>query len=318
MINQAGQALCETLVTLKSYDLEAINRVTRKRSVKSPKVNGPNVDPRTVEDFGREWARFDQSEVSTDELLREFNGYFQGFPWNVLPPNAVGFDLGCGSGRWARFVAERVGMLHCIDASAEALAVAQRTLVGQPNCEFHHAGVDRIPLPDASMDFGYSLGVLHHVPDTAAGIRACVAKLKPGAPFLLYLYYALENRPFWFRFLWRCSDAVRQVISRFPPLVKTRVTDVIAALVYFPLARLARLLERSGRSVESLPLAQYRRSSFYMMRTIALDRFGTRLERRFTADEIRQMMSAAGLDEITIQDGPPYWCGVGYRRSNGG
>ena len=284
------------------------------RSVEFPKVTGPNIDPRTVEDFGREWARFDQSEASREELLREFDGYFRGFPWNALPANAAGFDLGCGSGRWARFVAERVGRLHCIDPSAEALAVAQNKLADQSNCVFHHAGVDQIPLPDASMDFGYSLGVLHHIPDTAAGIRACVAKLKPGAPFLLYLYYALENRPFWFRFIWRCSDAVRRVIARLPSFVKMRVTDIIAATVYFPLARLARLCERSGRSVESIPLAQYRHSTFYMMRTIALDRFGTRLERRFSADEIREMMSAAGLDRITIPEGPPYWCGVGYRR----
>jgi ubiquinone/menaquinone biosynthesis C-methylase UbiE len=280
-----------------------------------PNVTGLNIDYRTVEDFGRQWVRFDQSEASRDELLAEYHGYFRGFPWDVLPANATGFDLGCGSGRWARFVAERVGTLHCIDASAEALAVAQRTLANQSNCVFHHAGVEQIPLPDASMDFGYALGVLHHIPDTAAGIRACVAKLKPGAPFLLYLYYALENKPFWFRLVWRCSDALRRTIAQLPPFVKMRVTDIIAATVYFPLARLARIRERSGRSLEPFPLAQYRHSSFYMMRTIALDRFGTRLERRFTADEIREMMRAAGLDRITIPEGRPYWCGVGYRRS---
>ena len=49
------------------------------------------------------------------------------------------------------------------------------------------------------MDFGYSLGVLHHLEDTQAGMAACVRKLKPGAPFLVYIYYALENRPIWFR-----------------------------------------------------------------------------------------------------------------------
>ena len=67
------------------------------------------------------------------------------------------------------------------------------------NCEFHCASVDAIPLPDDSADFGYSLGVLHHVPDTQKGILECVRKLKPGAPFLLYLYYAFDNRPWWFR-----------------------------------------------------------------------------------------------------------------------
>jgi 2-polyprenyl-3-methyl-5-hydroxy-6-metoxy-1,4-benzoquinol methylase len=32
------------------------------------------------------------------------------------------------------------------------------------------------------------LGVLHHIPDTAAAMRDCVRKLKLGAPFLFYLY----------------------------------------------------------------------------------------------------------------------------------
>jgi 2-polyprenyl-3-methyl-5-hydroxy-6-metoxy-1,4-benzoquinol methylase len=59
------------------------------------------------------------------------------------------------------------------------------------------------------MDFGYSLGVLHHVPDTNQGIRDCVSMLKPGAPFLLYLYYALDNRSLAYRFLWKTSDILR-------------------------------------------------------------------------------------------------------------
>ena len=63
-----------------------------------------------------------------------------------------------------------------------------------------------MPLAPGSMDFGYSLGVLHHVPDTLAGIKACAKALKPGAPFLVYLYYAFDNRPAWFR-CWTKPDA---------------------------------------------------------------------------------------------------------------
>ena len=51
------------------------------------------------------------------------------------------------------------------------------------------------------------------------------------------------------------------------------------------------------------------------MRTDARDRFGTRLERRFTASEISQMMRAAGLERITFSDDAPYWCAVGYREA---
>jgi SAM-dependent methyltransferase len=275
----------------------------------------PNIDLPTVSGFGAEWSRFDQSALPPAELQRAFQMYFGIFPWERLPPAAAGFDLGCGSGRWARLVAPRVGHLHCLDPSAEALAVAERNLAGQPNCTFHRAGVDELPFADDSLDFGYSLGVLHHIPDTTAGIRACVRKLKPGAPFLLYLYYAFDNRPPWYRWLWRSSDLARQVVSRLPDRPRFLAADLLAALVYLPLARAARLAEQLHLPVESLPLSFYRNASFYAMRTDALDRFGTRLEQRFTAPQIRDMMTAAGLDHITFSDGPPFWCAVGYKRA---
>jgi SAM-dependent methyltransferase len=165
------------------------------------------------------------------------------------------------------------------------------------------------------MDFGYSLGVLHHVPDTAAGIKSCVEKLKPGAPFLLYLYYAFDNRPRWFRLVWSASDIGRRLVSKLPFILKYAVTQLIAVLIYYPLARACLVLERIGLKVEPLPLAAYRRRSFYCMRTDALDRFGTRLERRFTSAGIKNMMEDAGLERIQFSNSVPYWCAVGYKKS---
>jgi hypothetical protein len=97
--------------------------------------------------------------------------------------------------------------------------------------------------------------------------------------------------------------------------VKEAVTAAIAAVVYLPLARLARMLEAAGLNVERLPLSFYRDRSFYTMRTDAFDRFGTRLEQRFTADEVRAMMEAAGLQDIVVSPSSPYWCAVGRRAS---
>ena len=179
-------------------------------------TNNPNLDPRTVSSFGDEWQRFDQQGMALGEAERVFGDYFAVFPWDQLPPDAEGFDMGCGSGRWARFVAPRVGRLHCIDPSS-ALAVARSTLADQPNVQFHQASVAASGLLPNSQDFGYSLGVLHHVPDTAAAIRSCAALLKPGAPLLLYLYYSFDNRPRWFRWLWHLSNAARLLIRRLPP-----------------------------------------------------------------------------------------------------
>jgi ubiquinone/menaquinone biosynthesis C-methylase UbiE len=274
---------------------------------------GANIDVATVEGFGDEWSRFDQAGLSDAERRETFEQYFAVFPWEALAPEANGFDLGCGSGRWAALVAPRVGTLHCVDASAAALDVARRTLAEQRNCEFHVASVDALPFAEGSMDFGYSLGVLHHVPDTAAALASAVRPLKPGAPFLVYLYYAFDNRPAWYRALWRSTDLVRRAVSRAPSGVKAAVTTAIAAVVYLPLARLARVVEATGRDVERVPLSFYRDRSFYTMRTDAFDRFSTRLEQRFTAGEIRAMMERAGLTDVVFSDAPPYWCAVGRR-----
>ena len=272
-----------------------------------------NIDQKVVAGFGDEWSRFDQSELDDVELRQMFDNYFNIFPWDALPEDAVGFDLGCGSGRWARLVAERVRHLHLIDPS-EAINVARRNLRACQNCTFHQASVESIPLADESCDFGYSLGVLHHVPDTAGGISACVAKLKTGAPFLLYLYYRFDNKPAWFRMLWSVSNLGRTMISRLPNGLRYVVSQIIAAMVYFPLARLALLLEKLGVNVANLPLSQYRNNSFYTMRTDALDRFGTRLEQRFTKTEIKQMMEEAGLQNIHFSD-TSFWTAVGYKSS---
>src|SRR5438552_4081572 len=111
-----------------------------------------NIDDAVVEGFGREWAHYDQSHASSEELTQIFCDYFRLFPWDILTPSSVGFDLGCGSGRWAQFVAPRVGILHCIDASEEALDVAKRNLARIPNCRFHKASVDDLPLEISSAD----------------------------------------------------------------------------------------------------------------------------------------------------------------------
>lgn len=274
-----------------------------------------NIDESVVEDFGAEWTRFDQSELDEAELQKIWESYFAVFPWDDLPTDPVGLDVGCGSGRWARFTAPHVGKLICIDPSS-AVEVARRNLSEFDNCEVLQASVDTMPVEDGTMDFAYSLGVLHHVPDTALAVKKCVQKLKPGAPFLLYLYYRFDNRPRWFRAVWWASDILRRATCRLPGSAKTLVADGIALSVYLPLSRLSATLEQQGMDVSNIPLSAYRDKSFYTLRTDALDRFGTRLEQRFERSEIEEMMRAAGLEKIRFSDESPYWCASGYRKSD--
>lgn len=275
-----------------------------------------NVDPQVARGFGREWSTFrqDTDHLSSEQRQEIFDDYFRIFPWHLLPPGGgVGIDVGCGTGRWSMLVAPRVAHLHLLDASAEALAVARQNLKPVNNVSFHATSVAEIPLPAQSLDFAYSLGVLHHVPDTQAAIAAIAAKLKPGAPFLVYLYYALDNRPAWYRALWRISNLARLVIARLPHPLQLALSQTIAVLVYWPLARCARLLSWLGISARALPLSYYADKSFYVMRTDAYDRFCTRLEKRFTRGEIERMLRNAGFVDVQFSDAVPFWCAVGIK-----
>jgi SAM-dependent methyltransferase len=264
-----------------------------------------------IEGFGDEWTRFDQTGLTDEERIAAFEGYFEVFPWDDLPKEATGFDLGCGSGRWAMHVAPRVGTLHCVDPS-DAIEVARRNLSNLDNVVFHRRTAAQLPFEPESMDFGYSLGVLHHVQDTEEALRAAVRALKPGAPLLVYLYYAFDNRARWFRALWRASDLARRVIARQPSAVRHVICDGFAAGVYYPLARGAAVAERLGMDVDHWPLSAYRHRSFYMMRTDALDRFGTRLEKRYTRDQMEALLRDAGLTDIRFCSSV-FWCAVGTR-----
>ena len=90
-------------------------------------------------------------------------------------------------------------------------------------------------------------------------------------------------------------------------------SNILALGIYLPLARLSFLLEKMKFNVSNIPLSEYRSKSFYTMRTDSLDRFGTRLEQRFSKEEIKIMMKNAGLVRIQFSDGSPYWCALGIK-----
>jgi len=263
-------------------------------------VKPQNLDSATIEGFGKEWRKLSQEDLNSAERLQIFDKYFSLIDFNRKPARAL--DMGCGSGRWDVLVAPLVGELVAADASAEALEVAKRNVIA-PNISFEECTPDTLPYPDAYFDLIFSLGVLHHLPDTQAAIHSLSRKLAPGGRLLLYLYYSFDNRPAWFRGIWRLSNLFRRVISRLPFVLRYAVSQMIALCVYWPLARTARYLPVP----ESWPLKFYADRSFYVMRTDALDRFGTRLEQRFSREQIVTMLNSAGLENIRFSESSPYW-----------
>ena len=87
-----------------------------------------NHDEKVIKDFGDEQTKFSYEALDEAKLKENFDQYFGIFPWDLLPKDAVGFDMGCGTGRWAKYVAPKVKTLNCIKPS-NAIIVLSRICV---------------------------------------------------------------------------------------------------------------------------------------------------------------------------------------------
>jgi SAM-dependent methyltransferase len=271
-----------------------------------------NISAETVESFGDEWEQF--ATFKDSELTDIGADYFDLVPESFLDGNRVALDVGCGSGRWTRLIAPRMKSVEAVDPSS-AVFVAQKNCAHLGNVRVSQASVANLPFERESFDLVFSLGVLHHIPDTSAGIGSCVEMVRPGGLFLVYLYYSLDNRGWFFRAAFHVVNSARSVVSKLPQGIKRLVCDAIAVAVYLPMANLAKLAQSfcGTQAAERLPLNYYRKTRFQIMRNDSRDRFGTPLEQRFSKAQIHSMLEQAGLVDIQFSPKQPFWVAVGKK-----
>ena len=265
---------------------------------------------KVIQEFGAEWTKFKNDQKEIEEVLaRQFEAYSAPLKNFALPKKIIAPDFGAGSGRWDKFFAKFVEHLVLVEPSQAAIDVAREKLSTFSNIIFQNETVERCTIESKSLDLAISLGVLHHTDDTQFALKCIQEKLKPGGIFLRYLYYNLENKSYIYRLIWKISDLIRVVVSKLPKVAKLVLAEVIAVAIYFPLARFSLLLEKSGRGAQSIPLHHYANMPLYIMRNDALDRFGTRIERRFSRAEISELLFNTGFDVKTLyfSESEPFW-----------
>lgn len=248
--------------------------------------------------FGAEWT--EHGEI-LPEHTQEFSDYFDLVDLDALHDVRVA-DLGCGSGRWASFVAPHCREIVLADFS-EAIFVARRNLNEATNAIFVMADVTDLPFGDDAFGFSYCLGVLHHLPVPA--MDACRSLARLGPELLVYLYYALDNRPAYYRWLLAAVTSVRTKLSRVrSKRARAALSFGIAALVYVPMAFLGKI--GGARARRYVPLADtYAGKSLRRLQQDAYDRFFTRIEQRFSRRDISALRDT--FDEVDVSDRLPYW-----------
>ena len=249
--------------------------------------------------FGWEWETYD---ALLPEHVDEFERYFDLVDLDALADTRV-CDLGCGSGRFSALLAPRVRELVLVDFS-DAIFAAQRNLSGHDNCILFQADLTALPFRDGFAGLLFCLGVLHHLPRPALEVARELARLSPR--LLLFLYYALDNRPAHYRWLLRAVNAARLGLCR---VERRRARQAIARagarFVYQPLVELGRQLDRWDLGSQ-VPLYDfYRDKGLARIEQDVYDRFFTRIEQRFSRREIGTL--ADTFSQVHISEQLPYW-----------
>ena len=270
-----------------------------------------NIDNEVVDHFGKEWAKYNYlNGIASEALDEQFSAYME--PIDLSKYNektSIAADFGAGRGRWTERLKPYFHKIYAVEPSVAAVQVMNEKFSKDSKIRVLHEDVEKNSIPESSIDLAISLGVLHHIPDTYQAILDVSKKIKSGGTFLCYIYYKIEDKPFYYRAIFRIVNVVRFSISRMPHGMRMLIAKLIAFSIYLPLARYSRLRLKSGKDVSNIPLHHYAEMPFVMLENDALDRFGTRLEQRFNKGDIKKMLESANFDLNTLKfsEAEPFW-----------
>ena len=232
--------------------------------------------------FGAEWTAYSSVLL---EHERQFRDYFDLVDLPTLVDSRV-CDLGCGNGRWSYFLRDRCRELVLVDYS-DAIFVARNNLRDTPSSLFFMGDLKALPFRNDFCKLLVCLGVLHHL---STPCLEETRQLKRFAPLLLIsLYYALDNRPFYFRLLLRLVTGLRLSLCRLRGRrARTMTAKVLMFSLYLPLIGLGRALTSVGLS-SYVPLYDSYHDSLQRLEQDVYDRFFTPIEQRVTRAQILEL-----------------------------
>jgi SAM-dependent methyltransferase len=249
---------------------------------------------RTQASFGYEWSHFNDWR---DSGSTNFNDYFQGLDLAAIRGQIV-LDAGCGMGRHARQIAPHVSRVVAIDFS-RAIDQAAENVRGLANVDCVQADLLALPLADGAFDFVYSLGVLHHLEQTERALHLLVKKLRPGGHLRVYLYW---KRHGWQGSMLALATLARRLTVRLPFRLLRSLCWVLSVGLFAAVVTPYRLASAFGIRVhEEWPLFVYTRYPFVVLYNDQFDRFSAPIEKRYEADDVRQLLEAAGLDDVQVR-----------------
>ena len=301
-INIAGREypiIEDVIILLESHQippqtLEKVQYLTRDEET------SPSIEKDIQYTFGEEWKKFNEI---MPQHHNEFKLYFDLIDLPTLESKRI-CDLGCGIGRWSYFLKDIAKEIVLIDFS-ESIFEARKNLSESDNMIFIMADVLDLPFQDNTFDFIFCLGVLHHIPLPALQSVRKLSRLAP--TFLVYLYYALDNRGILYKLIFFFVDLIRKLTCKITsPTARSILTEVLMWSLYIPTIFIGKILFMLGVSASKVPFnSVYGHMNLGRIRQDVYDRFFTSIEQRVSKKEIHKL--ADTFSEIIVSDDLPYW-----------
>ena len=128
---------------------------------------------------------FDRIAALPERYAWSPNDFYHTYLLKRLPPRCYhALEIGCGTGAFARRLAERSGKVTGVDLSPEMVRLACLRSADYPNIEFQVADVTEWAFPPGAFDCIASIATLHHLP-LATMLLKMREGLKPGGTLLV-------------------------------------------------------------------------------------------------------------------------------------
>ena len=241
--------------------------------------------------FGFQWTRFARVQLdSASGTTRSRDTFVTKTGWSTADLRGERIlDAGCGMGRFTEVCAEAGAEVHAIDLS-EAVEVAAQNLGDRENAHFYQADIFGLPFKDGSFDRVFSIGVIHHTPDTKAAFLELVRLVRPGGRIAIWVY-STELRTF------IGSELLRPLTSRLP-----RNLMLQAAKIAIPLYYVHRLPLIGRVTSKLLPTSVEPNPTWRWLDTF--DWYTPRFQWKHTNEEVVSWFEEAGLTEVRVGDFP--------------
>jgi ubiquinone/menaquinone biosynthesis C-methylase UbiE/uncharacterized protein YbaR (Trm112 family) len=280
--------------------------------------------------FSFEWKRWRRTQFDTASRKSSENAFTAST--GARPADWAGkliLDAGCGSGRYMEVVARHGGEVVGVDLSL-AIEVAQENLGHLPNCHFIQADLFALPFPGNCFDNFYSIGVLHHTPDTRRAFIQLVRTLKPSGSAAIWVYPRRRltetfeyfpqrvNEVLALDVNFRISERRAALVRRWAPFLDWVMETSSAMERAFTTRLPSRWLY--GLCHAAIPLYYlYRIPIFFPLRLVSkiamdpdpewrvldtFDWYSPRYQWKHTYPEVRAWFEEAGMEDVTLLPRP--------------